>query len=1220
MDGPLLDAAIDGDGNARRALLQRASTSPSLFLQGKQLPLLHALTSAGIRGESMLSEVLRECPELIFTSLDDRSNTALHYVACGLTGAGMTSKSNGSLSFSSLSASGTGAGQHPLVVPPLAPLALHGSTMRTGREPLRDSGLGAAAVMLQATARAAHVLQARHAATAATGSSAHVRESRDSSAGAGLAAAVQRCGSVWQTVQALVQAGNDRGLTPVHIAAACGNTLLLAYLQQQWATASSEPLAPSVPLPAAADRASDFVLHGRGLLQSHNGSPGGAGGASGDGSHAAEAMLHAGARLTVSPARTVWPALLQLDASSRSPLVHAIVAGHGGTVQWIMAQLQAGAEGSQGQMPLSSILSGVGGTDRYGTSPLHYAVTQCQPDLCRALLCAIAGRPYIPPGASLGFLLLSPRASLSQPVRLALTARDGRGWTASHSAWRAMDPLGCFDGATGNEGEGEKKNKGRSSGALAVVAYPFRILVAVFSPSFACWAQLRAIELQCSLAWHAASGIPEASSQLLLQRQRTGSEMGLHSNEHSHGASASVPSVPSVGQGGGPGLQVSAGTWQDGKRREEETRVLPSSYAGITLAYLRSCAGHPLQLAQLAFLGVYLHLSSHGAGYLWPFLSTWAWLTYITRVGPLLESVAAAGEEAGWSGSWQSLLHSLSACFLLFSTLASLCLFHTRALGAGQLVSATARRKVQGPEGMLARAQYLLALRTGEDQGARMWQYTYSSERRAAEGGLGAVLLSPQAAHPTLAVQGYCSICAVAKLPRTKHCSVCGVCVPGFDHHCAWTGGCVSSTNHGAFLLFVAAATATATCWAGLMALYVHSVPAGAVYSMEGPMGLILLGASSSATDTGITSSGWSSRGLAAHAAARPVGTLVDALCLGSCIFGVVLLVQHVRLVGRGLKTAELMSVSAAQRGTGRRQLPAYLTDPATGRFRNPFSYGSVRGNCWRFWGVESRPLPCGGRPEAGDRGRSTPGRPPAKASALSVLSLLLPPPLRTLVRFALRACSWKGRSGKAREEDTGLLPTRHCGSGGGSPVPSPGSLSPSPSPSAGGGSGAPLLSPVAVLLSPGHPMGHAAALLPMPGVGVGGGAHQDSYTHVLYTQGGLYAQGALLRSQGLAGDEHGEEEGEEEEEEESGHGYSVARGLGLTGLLSVARRRGYLPARKARAGSGSLPRGHGAGGTLQPHGNHSSSSSSSFAGGAAAGGGAGGGELSTRLDHDASL
>lgn len=225
------------------------------------------------------------------------------------------------------------------------------------------------------------------------------------------------------------------------------------------------------------------------------------------------------------------------------------------------------------------------------------------------------------------------------------------------------------------------------------------------------------------------------------------------------------------------------------------------------------------------------------------------------------------------------------------------------------------------------------------------------------------------AAYPDCAV---CSTCELLRPPRAKHCATCGCCVAGFDHCCPWggcgegreggggrgtpspppcaVGGCVGEGNRAPFVAFVASGSAAACLWLLLLAVYACTVPVPAARSGD------------SAGAAGST-------GLLAHAFAAPLPVLALLVALPSLLgafLGVLLvqvcapaaaagpggwgepdthpdvsLLQHVRLIARGLTTNEALH--------WRRY--AYL-GAAEGRFRNPFSRGSAAANCASFWRV----------------------------------------------------------------------------------------------------------------------------------------------------------------------------------------------------------------------------------------------------------------------------
>jgi hypothetical protein len=91
---------------------------------------------------------------------------------------------------------------------------------------------------------------------------------------------------------------------------------------------------------------------------------------------------------------------------------------------------------------------------------------------------------------------------------------------------------------------------------------------------------------------------------------------------------------------------------------------------------------------------------------------------------------------------------------------------------------------------------------------------------------------------------------------------------------------------------------------------------------------------------------GWHT-GVWAHFRASPLWLCAALQPSWMAAFGGLLLVQHTRLLLRGLTTNELLN-------HGRY---AYLRDPVTRRFKNPFSAGSPRANWDAFWAA-SWPLP----------------------------------------------------------------------------------------------------------------------------------------------------------------------------------------------------------------------------------------------------------------------
>jgi hypothetical protein len=308
----------------------------------------------------------------------------------------------------------------------------------------------------------------------------------------------------------------------------------------------------------------------------------------------------------------------------------------------------------------------------------------------------------------------------------------------------------------------------------------------------------------------------------------------------------------------------------EARANDERQRAAAASLPAPLFAWVGASARRPSEAAVALALGALDALDRRGLSLLWP-LSCGAAL-WQSRTS-LLPALAGTGGTAAGGAAAAAL--DVCAC-------AGLALY-----GATRLLASA--DKV--PRGGLVREAYNAAL----------------SNVAGADAGAGA-------AGSSCAV---CVTCEVVRPLRSKHCSRCGVCVAEFDHCCAWTGCCVGAANRGAFVLFVAAASAAAAAWVALLTVYLAH-----------------------GREPARAPAWWPLRAAWLLLALQP-------LWMGS--FGLYLLQGQARLIARGLTGNEARC--------WKRAAYAYLRDEA-GRFRNPFARGGPSAACARFW---LRAAGCGG-------------------------------------------------------------------------------------------------------------------------------------------------------------------------------------------------------------------------------------------------------------------
>jgi ankyrin repeat protein len=116
----------------------------------------------------------------------------------------------------------------------------------------------------------------------------------------------------------------------------------------------------------------------------------------------------------------------------------------------------------------------------------------------------------------------------------------------------------------------------------------------------------------------------------------------------------------------------------------------------------------------------------------------------------------------------------------------------------------------------------------------------------------------------------YCATCGIVRPHGSKHDTHTDVCVALFDHWCPWTANAVGRANYPAYLLFVLCASATGLLWLLLYSVHLATCKD----SCPSPWWPLLVT---------ITQPAWMTA------------------------FGVLLCVQHARLVGKGVTTNEAL-------------------------------------------------------------------------------------------------------------------------------------------------------------------------------------------------------------------------------------------------------------------------------------------------------------------------
>ncbi len=162
--------------------------------------------------------------------------------------------------------------------------------------------------------------------------------------------------------------------------------------------------------------------------------------------------------------------------------------------------------------------------------------------------------------------------------------------------------------------------------------------------------------------------------------------------------------------------------------------------------------------------------------------------------------------------------------------------------------------------------------------------------------------------------------------------------------------------NHGAFLLFVLSACLACLSWLIMMVLYLRNVPAGATLSQL-RRGTVVLQPGAEADPSGsegantapsdAASALTASTGWFAHARKSPIWFVLGLQPVWMLAFGVVVLLHQASIIAHGITSNELINSKRY----------SYLLDPATRKFRNPFSSGSGLRNCFSFWFI-SWPVP----------------------------------------------------------------------------------------------------------------------------------------------------------------------------------------------------------------------------------------------------------------------
>jgi hypothetical protein len=383
-----------------------------------------------------------------------------------------------------------------------------------------------------------------------------------------------------------------------------------------------------------------------------------------------------------------------------------------------------------------------------------------------------------------------------------------------------------------------------------------------------------------------------------------------------------------------------------------------------TLAALaRAAAAQPREAAIAVCGSTALHLQQHAAAYIWPVMSAFGIWSYVHHLRPGLRFVAAGllHPFPAWSGAAAALTSLAGIAFLACLAIGWAAYLRTRAMGPGVIVA----RSLTAAGGTLGGSCSEASRRSARSVQSDDCAVAYT---RALDAGTPAGQLPGGGS--------YCVTCEVIRPARSKHCPRCGVCVARFDHCCPWTGGCIGEANHGAFFVFIGAGTAACLLWLLLLAVYLWWVPTGIAVAMQaaGAAAATAATAVKSATRDGIptalletaesgtpvvTADGvplghvrlgppgqWETGGRA-HMRASPVWLLASLQPAWIAAFGGVLVLQHARLISRGLTTNELINHARY----------AYLKDPATGRFRNPFNAGSTARNWAAFWAA-SWPIP----------------------------------------------------------------------------------------------------------------------------------------------------------------------------------------------------------------------------------------------------------------------
>jgi hypothetical protein len=359
--------------------------------------------------------------------------------------------------------------------------------------------------------------------------------------------------------------------------------------------------------------------------------------------------------------------------------------------------------------------------------------------------------------------------------------------------------------------------------------------------------------------------------------------------------------------------------------------------------------------------GLCLHLDRDGAAYIWPAMSVLAFVLMASRMQPALYASATA--TAPWAvaaGPWpavsQSLYVAMLVCFWLSLVVASIAYLLTRMLDPGRLkpVSHPHRHAASDTSGCGAYSS------CGAPDYIRPSGVALQAQRGFEDG-------LRRGTEPCTLPAGYCPTCEIVRPVRSKHCARCDACVQRFDHCCPWTGGCIGVGNHAPFIVFIVAATACAAAWLMLLHAYVTYVPpleaaawlhAQATDSFHGSAGTRAVAAHVAAAAAGdmiVPSTPPPSphdtalsfppdyhfrAGMLAHLAATPWLLLLGLQPAWMGAFGALLVWQQARFISRGLTANEVANHDRY----------AYLKDPVTGRFTNPFSRGRGGANCAHFW------------------------------------------------------------------------------------------------------------------------------------------------------------------------------------------------------------------------------------------------------------------------------